>query len=249
MKEKNDQNNGVPQQGEPAQAQWANEPVAPSGPSRFMKERLKQELIARLHEERFTRDVCPGVLTEDWILAWHYRQPCFYLKYAGLKPEFFRTATGQTLCATLLQYETAYDRPSLRSLDHFCKEQAEEHPERAQEIQRIRDHIARLWKIPYGKTPRSRMTCDIVRAWCRDRYLALHPNRKRSTEELDCEYVRSKEKLDQVRQDIDALNKVVESLLNTAHDLESSFRDLEEELFLRADRALDEQEARQALAL
>jgi hypothetical protein len=213
-----------------------------------MKEKLKQELIARLHEDRFTREVCPGVPAQDWILAWLYRHPYFSLKDAGLKPAFFRTTTGQVLCAELLEGAGRL-RGSLRLLDHAYKKQAEEHPELAQEIQRIREHIARLWKIPYSKTLGNPMVCEIVRAWCRDRYLALHPNRKRSTEELDCEYMRSQEKLDQVRQDIDALNKVVESLLNTAHDLESSFRDLEEELFLRADRALDEQEARQALAL
>jgi hypothetical protein len=236
MKAKNQQHNGVPQDSGPAQAQWGNEPVALSGPSTFVKEKLKKEQIARLHEERFTRDVCPGVLTEDWILAWHYRQPCFYLKNATLKPEFFRTATGQTLCATLLQYKTGYARPSLRSLDHFYREQAEEHPERAQEMQRIRDHIARLFKIPYGKTHRNRITCDVVLAWYRDRYLALHPNRKLSTGELEDERVRVQGKLDQVRQNIDALTKVVESLSQAACAYDSSIRDLVEELNLRAGR-------------
>jgi hypothetical protein len=212
-----------------------------------MNAKLKQRQIDRLREDRFTRDFCPGVRTEDWILACLYRHPIeFMFQIVAVKPEYMRTAPGQALCAKLHEYEEG-KAPKLKELDCIYRTQVQALPERAQELQSIRDHIARLRRIPWSKTSRSGWAREIVRDWCEDRRKALHPNRKLATEELKRAFVQANKELVQARQEINKHNKVREALRTAELDRASAVRDLLEELRLRTDGHIDTEQARKAL--
>jgi hypothetical protein len=212
-----------------------------------MNTKLKQRQIERLREDRLTRQLCPGVRTEDWVLACLYRHPGdFIFEVAGVKPEFMRTSAGNALCAKLHEYEEG-KAPKLKELDLIYQAQAQAHPERAQEIQTIREHIARLRRIPWSKTRGSEIACNIVRDWCEDRRKALHPNRSLPTEELERAFDHAREELLQVRQDIQEHNKVGGTLWKAEFDHASAIRDLLEELRLRTDRHIDPEQAQETL--
>src|ERR1035437_804564 len=180
-----------------------------------MNTKLKQRQLERLREDRFTRQLCPGVRTEDWVLACLCRHPGAYSAvFAGIKPEYMRTVAGQAICAKLHEYEEGKS-PKLKELDLIYQAQAQAHPERAQELQSTRDHVARLRRIPRSKTSGSGWAREIICDWCEDRRKALHPNRKLNTEELERAFGQAKQELVQVRQEINKHNKVREALWTT----------------------------------
>jgi len=128
--------------------------------------RLKHLQILRLQEEQFTQSVCPGVRVENWMLAWVYRHGNrFTDEVALVKPEYMTTPTAKALFAKVQESQAGH-LPSLRKLDRLYRTEAEQHPDRAQEIQSIRDHIAQLMKIPRTLTRRNKTVRESLRAWC-----------------------------------------------------------------------------------
>jgi hypothetical protein len=233
----------------------------------FMNKKLKQLQLERLREERLTSEICPGVRAEDWVLC----SLCRHLGYdvAQVKVEYMRTATGRALltrlhlCAEarnspLLKTTTpgsaehiaavqAATFPTLKGLDGIYRVQAQEHPDRAEQVQSLRQHVARLRRIPRNTTPDEDWVWDIVGKWCRERHLALHPNRKLPTEDLERAFDQAKQELVVVRQEIEQLNKLQEPLLEAAGYQQSRIHDLLEELQLRTDRHIDLPQTREAL--
>lgn len=210
-----------------------------------MNEKIKQQLIARLHEDRFTREVCPGVRTEDWILAYLFERPDELDSDLGvLKPEYISTTSGQALCRRLHQLRNGGYSPRLDGLAFFYGTQAEEHPERAEELSCILAHVARLKDIANQSEPVDPQTAlDIVHGWCEDRRKALDPNRKRPTDELEGELLSLQQELGLIRQKMEELDERKETLRGEAYDLESWLGELLEELRFRPDRHVDLDEA------
>jgi hypothetical protein len=212
-----------------------------------MNQKLKQQHVERLREDRFTRDVCPGVHTEDWVLACLYRHPLqFCNQVVELKPEYIRTTTGKALCNKLHEYDPEHS-PSLKELDLTYGTQSQAHPELVKEVQSLREHIGRLQKIPGRKTLGSRTARKIIHDWCEDRRKTL--NRKLSTADLERAFDLAKQQLVQIRQEIRELEKIRAPLYKAARDQESSIEGLLEELLLRTDRHIDPAQAREALHL
>lgn len=212
-----------------------------------MYTKIKQRQLERLREDRLTRHVCPGVPTEDWILACVYRDPRRLIReIKEVKPEFLRTPTGQKLFSQL-RLKGCF--PSLTRVDYMYRNQARTEPERAQEARSMRDHIARLRRIPRSTTPGEGEFSTIVRDWCADRRKALSPYRKLPTRELELELGKQEQDLLLVSQEIEKVNQIRKPLMDTARAQEVAIRDLLELLVDRTDRHIDADETRKALDL
>lgn len=200
---------------------------------------LKQRHLDRLREDRLTRHICPGVRIEDWILACFFRHLYLCVDLLSvLQPRYMSTATGRRLCGELHAFEEAHFL-SLRELDRKYGAQAREHPEQARKLQALRDHIARLQRIPRGITLGDYKAQAIIRLWCEDRRRTLHLNRRRPTERLEGDFRKARERLRAVRLRLDGLTQRQERLYQAEQRQARRLEELCAELRLRPDRGAE----------
>lgn len=205
---------------------------------------IKATTLNYFRENRLTRDICPGVRTEDWVLCSGFRYDVADF-VVQIRPEYMTTATGQALLAKLHSAVARHAAPpALKKLDRLYRAEAQTNPERAAQIERIRRHIAQLERIPkfLRRTTPPSWVDRIVRAWCEERRLALHPNRQRSTEELERLF-------GQVQQELDSILPEVREVHGRARAVARRFRDLLAELRVRPECKIDASELRAFTAL
>jgi hypothetical protein len=218
---------------------------------------IKAITLNYFRENRLTRDICPGVRTEDLVLCRLYRDPCQHL-VSGVKVEYISTVTGQALLARLHVCDAAFDSPllytehgspeheaavkaatypTLQELALFYREQAQESPERAQEVQAMREHIARLRHIPRRAT--DDVQGDLISKWCEQRILELNPNRQLTTRQLEHQFNKTKQELLQLRREIKQIEENIQPLRDALYARESCLKDLAAELRVRPDGTLN----------
>ena len=226
---------------------------------------LKQRHLERLREDRLTRDIYPSVRTEDLVLCILYRAPDHY-HVPRVNVEYMRKVTGQALLARLHMCDAAYYSPllhtepgspehraaekaatwpTLKELALFYREQAQESPERAQEVQAMREHIARLRRIPKRAT--KHLCHELISKWCEQRSMELNPNRQLATAQLEHQFEDAKNELLQLRQEIKQFEVHIQPLRDALDARTSCIKNLAAELRLRPDRTLDLEAAAQAL--
>jgi len=205
---------------------------------------IKAITLKVLHENRLTRDICPGVRTEDWVLCCGFRRDVAdYM--ARIRPEYITTPTGQAILAKL--HSAAAQGtvpPALKALDRAYKAEAKAHPERAVQNELIRLHILKLERIQKRHRRRT-SACQmrrILRVWCEERHLALHPNRQRPTAELERQF-------GQVQQELDSIQAELHAIYVRARNAATRSRDLFCELRLRPECKIEARELRDPLSM